>query len=246
MLRSDPIRYGYKTSEKCYSEQLRVVDVSDLGAFMSESDRKNAPDNSGAQTDDLDFDLKEEGSLLSRTDKQTPDGVEGFPQQLGQARELLQNSDLEGAFRVLRDLEAQYIAASSLFDLLGDVLIRKGDVDQGFHYKQLHQILNRTLQIARGAKQETRVYPATPTSEEEVKADLVYTPVTAAMARELMRQGHFDKAAKILDILTEQNPDDLSLREARNRVVRENRVVRTLGGWLSNIKQIKASRSIAE
>jgi len=236
------------------SEQHRVVDVLDLGAFMSELDRKNLPDDPGAQTDDLDFDLTEDGSLLSRTDKQTPGSAEGFPRQLGYARELLQNSDLQGAFRVLRDLEAQYIAASSLFDLLGDVLIRKGDADQGFHYKQLHQILNRTLQIARGAKrtqekgakQETSAYLTRPASEEEADADFAYTPVTAAMARELMRQGHFDKAAKILDILAEQNPDDRSLREVRDRAVRENRVVRTLGGWLNNIQQIKASRSIAE
>ena len=158
---------------------------------------------------------------------------------------------------MLQDLEAQYIAASSLFDLLGDVLIRKGDVEEGIHYKQLHQILNRTLQIARGAKtakkespsRKQAAYRATPTLEEEFDPDLAYTPLTAAMAHELMRQGHFDKAAKILNVLVEQNPDDESLREVRDRAdkeVRENQVLRTLGGWLNNIKQIKASRSIAE
>ena len=108
---------------------------------------------------------------------------------------------------MLRDLEAQCLAASSLFDLLGDVPIRKGNVEEGIHYKQLHQILNRTLQIARGAERvqervterKTSAYPATPTFEE-FDPDLTYTPVTAAMAHELMRQGHFDKAAQILKV----------------------------------------------
>lgn len=204
-----------------------------------------------------DFQSAEDDSteLLAR-DKETSCEL-SFERQLDYARDLLQNSDLEAAFRALQDLESQYIAASSLFDLLGDVLIRKGDVEEGIHYKQLHQILNRTLQIARGArtaqekgaKQKTSAYQATPMLEEEFDPDLVYTPLTAAMAHELMRQGHFDKAAKILDVLVEQNPDDESLREVRDsadKEVRENQVLRTLGGWLSNIKQIKASRYTVE
>ena len=215
------------------------------------------PENIKGTAGEQDFQLAEDDStdLLPR-DKETS-GEPGFEQRLDYARDLLQNSNLEGAFRVLQDLEAQYIAASSLFDLLGDVLIRKGNVDEGFHYKQLHQILNRTLQIARGAKrtqerfaeQETSAYGTTPTSEEGLDSDLAYTPLTAAMAQELMRQGHFEKAAEILNVLVEQNPDDGSLREVRDRAdkeVRENRVLRTLGGWLNNIEQIKANRSIAE
>jgi hypothetical protein len=208
---------------------------------------------SGGQDSQL---AEDEATELSPRDKETS-CEPSFERQLNHARDLVQNSNLEGAFRALRDLEAQYIAASSLFDLLGDVLIRKGDVEEGIHYKQLHQILNRTLQIARAAKtaqerdakQKTRAYRVTPTSKEEFDPDLVYTPLTAAMAHELMRQGHFDKAAKILKVLVEENPDDESLREVRDRAdkeVRENQLLRTLGGWLNNIKQIKASRSIAE
>jgi tetratricopeptide (TPR) repeat protein len=215
------------------------------------------PENAKGDASEQDLQLAEDDSTeLSARDKETSCEL-SFERQLDHARNLLQNSDLEGAFRTLQDLESQYIAASGLFGLLGDVLIRKGDVEQGIHYKQLHQILNRTLQIARGAKttqeriarQETSSYRVAPASEEEFDADLVYTPLTAAMAHELMRQGHFDKAAKILDGLVEQNPDDESLREVRDRAdkeVRENQLVRTLGGWLNNIKQIRASRSIEE
>jgi thioredoxin-like negative regulator of GroEL len=181
----------------------------------------------------------------------------GFERQLDNARNLLQNSDLEGAFKALQDLEAQFIAASSLFGLLGDVLIRKGNVEEGIHYKQLYQILSRTLQIARGAKTArdtaaehmTSSCGAIPMLEEDLNPDPEYTPLTAAMAHELMRQGHFDKAAEILHVLVEQNPDDESLREVRDRAdkeVREDRLLRTLGGWLNNIEKIKASRDNAE
>ncbi len=183
-------------------------------------------------------------------------GEQDFEQGLDQARSLFQDSDLDGAFRLLQNLEARYISASSLFDLLGDVLLRKGDVEHGLHYKQVHQVLNRTLQIARGAAGRTgeAVAPAVDldagaSAPEEHFPDTSYAPVTAAMAHELMRQGHFSKAAQILDILLQQNPDDESLKEIldeANKKVTGNQILRTLGGWLNNIRDIKASRSITE
>jgi hypothetical protein len=215
------------------------------------------PENVKSAATEQDSELAEGDSteLLAR-DAEASCGL-SFERQLDNARSLLQNSDLEGAFKALQHLEAQFIAASSLFGLLGDVLIRKGSVEEGIHYKQLHQILSRTLQIARGAKtardtvteHTTGSYWATPMLEEELDPDLVYTPLTAAMAHELMRQGHFDKAAEILHVLVEQNPDDESLREVRDRAdkeVRESRLLRTLGGWLNKIEKIKASRYNAE
>ena len=57
------------------------------------------------------------------------------------------------------------------------------------------------------------------------------------------------KQHRFLNILLQQNPEDESLKEILDRAdkeVRENRILRTLGGWLNNIKDIKASRSIAE
>jgi tetratricopeptide (TPR) repeat protein len=190
-------------------------------------------------------------------DREIRPGELDFEQGLDQARSLFEDSDLEGAFRLLQNLEAKYISASSLFDLLGEVLLRKGDVEQGLHYKQLHQVLNRTLQIARGAvpkKREVAVAPITeisPSSSELEQdfPDMSYAPVTEAMAHELMRQGHFDKAAEILNILLQQNPEDGSLKEILDEATKkgtENPVLTTLGGWLNNIKDIKASRSVAE
>jgi tetratricopeptide (TPR) repeat protein len=184
-------------------------------------------------------------------------GEQDFEQGLDQARSLFENSDLDGAFSLLQNLEAKYISASSLFDLLGDVLLRKGNVEQGLHYKQLHQVLNRTLQIARGAVPEKRETAAVPVGElspsssepEQDFPDMSYAPVTAAMAHELMRQGHFDKAVQILNILLQQNPEDGSLEEILDEATKkgtENRILRTLGGWLNNIKDIKASWSVAE
>ena len=190
-------------------------------------------------------------------DREIPPGEVDFEQGLDKARSLFENSDLDGAFRLLQNLEAKYISASSLFDLLGEVLLRKGDVDQGLHYKQLHQVLNRTLQIARGAVPKKREAAVTPIAElspgssglEQDFPDMSYAPVTEAMAQELMRQGHFDKAAQILNILLQQNPEDGSLKEILDEATKkgtENPILRTLGGWLNNIKDIKASRSVAE
>jgi len=118
-------------------------------------------------------------------------------------------------------------------------------------------VLNRTLQIARGAVPKKREAAVTPIAElspgssglEQGFPDMSYAPVTAAMAHELMRQGHFDKAAEILNILLQQNPEDGSLKEILDEATKkgtENPILRTLGGWLNNIKDIKASRSVAE
>jgi tetratricopeptide (TPR) repeat protein len=243
---------GGKTSRRI-SEQPHGVDVLDVGAYMSEY-----PKNHNASAEGHNSQPGPGGSAeVVPVDRESLPGEQDFEQELDRARSLLENSDLEGAFRLLQNLEAKYISASSLFNLLGDVLIRKGDVEQGLHYKQLHQVLNKTLQIARGAvpkKREAAVAPIadlSPSSSglEQDFPDMSYAPVTAAMAHELMRQGHFDKAAQILNILLQQNPEDGSLKEILDEAAKkgaENRILRTLGGWLNNIKDIKANWSVAE
>ncbi len=182
-----------------------------------------------------------------------------FEERLKQARILYQNSNFDGAFKILRALEPRYMAASSLFGLLGDVLVKKGALEQGLHYKQLHERLDQMLQIGHGIserKLEDKHEPSVETSfapefpeEAEFDSDIPYAPATAAMAQELIRQGHYEKASRILNFLLEQNPGDESLKPISYELAKkrgETRVLRTLGDWLNNIIYIKSNRSIIE
>jgi len=209
----------------------------------------------------------------SSAETEVPSAEYEFEQRLGRARELLQNADFERALQLLHDLEAQYVRASGLFDLLGEVLIRRGHIDEGLRYKKLHQILHWTLQLARegrrprkttvdrmtddykdrlttrGASDEPKDAYCPELKEETPSLDLTLTPMTASMAHELIRQGHLGQALEILNILVEQNPEDEALREVRRRArehMREDSTLRTLTAWLKTIEQMKACRPTTE
>jgi hypothetical protein len=67
-------------------------------------------------------------------------------------------------------------------------------------------------------------------------------PITAAMGREFMRQGHYDRAQEVFDALAAQSPDDTELREAQERAGEMRRKKKLLGilqGWLENIEKMK-------
>jgi tetratricopeptide (TPR) repeat protein len=71
-----------------------------------------------------------------------------FEQVLRKAQALFRDANLEGALELLVRLEKKYVDATKLFDLLGDVLLRRGDIEQGIRYKTLHEILKGTFKIA--------------------------------------------------------------------------------------------------
>ena len=73
-----------------------------------------------------------------------------FEQVLRKAQALLSEADLEGALELLTHLEKKYVNAARLFDLLGDVLLRRGSIEEGIRYKTLHEILKGTFKIAAG------------------------------------------------------------------------------------------------
>lgn len=74
-------------------------------------------------------------------------GIE-FEQVLSKAEALFHGADLEGALELLTHLETKYVNAARLFDLLGDVLLRRGNIEEGIRYKTLHEILKGTFKIA--------------------------------------------------------------------------------------------------
>ncbi len=68
-------------------------------------------------------------------------------------------------------------------------------------------------------------------------------PVTVAMAHELLRQGHFQRAREILTVLSERYPGDPSIQEALESSMKKFREKQLLGvfqRWLKNIEMMKS------
>lgn len=201
-----------------------------------------------------------------------------FEQVLRKAQALVSEADLEGALELLSHLEKKYVNAAKLFDLLGDVLLRRGSIEEGIRYKTLHEILKGTFKIAAGHavsygaselhephggrpastvpdRSPVAFKPPTPekeaagismAEEEPGSGEADFIPVTAAMGQEFMRQGHFDRALEIFNLLMKKNPEDESLLQAREKARKKSREKKLLGvlrKWLENIEQMKSGRS---
>lgn len=71
-----------------------------------------------------------------------------FDHILTKAEVLLKNAALQEALDLLTVVEKKYVRAAKLFDLLGDVLLRCGNIEEGLRYKTLHEVLKGTFKIA--------------------------------------------------------------------------------------------------
>lgn len=203
-----------------------------------------------------------------------------FEQAIAKARSLYAEGDLDGAQELLSHLEKRYVRAARMFDLYGDVLLRRGFVKDGIRYKTLHEILKGTFKIAKeeadameakmrriapsraaatdylttpelGAKgtasapEPEPVWAAELEESEPAASDELF-PVTAAMGREFIRQGHYARAVDVFNVLLEKTPDDTDLRDARERahaMLRKKKLLGVLQGWLENIEKWKAGPS---
>lgn len=189
-----------------------------------------------------------------------------FGKALERAGGMLESGDIEGAMELLEGLEHQYVRGVRLFDMIGDLLLRQGKVEPGIRYKTLHEILRGTFQIAAqerkahdtGSQREEvewvpkpepprpRVRKAEPETDLDTAGLEPVFPVTAEMAHEFMRQGHFDRALAIFNTLIEKKPQDESLKSARNRARKktsEKVVLTVLQGWLENIQRMRRDLS---
>ncbi len=193
----------------------------------------------------------------------------GLEQGLKEAKALLRNNDLELALGLLTRLENKFVSGIELFNILGDVLLRRGHTEEGAHYKALYKVLKGIFSVmmrdARGplpaggaAAPETTLpcesgvleegplpFGWKPGADLEGEAD-EFLPVTAAMANIFMRQGHFARALEIYDRLLIKDPDDFSVKEAREQALKKNQkkeLLEVLQRWLVNIEQMKSGRS---
>jgi hypothetical protein len=182
-----------------------------------------------------------------------------FEALLWKAEKLMKSSDLDGALEQLLFLQEKYVAATRLFDMLGDAYMRGLDFRQGVRYKTLYEVLTSTLnaqKLARPAEGEpgpgqlalvgTDQLGEQPDREEPEAMPAPTTHLTAAMGQELLRQGHFEKALQVFDRLLAKNPQDEALLEAREKARRKSRERRLMGvleRWLHNIEHMKSGRS---
>ena len=68
-------------------------------------------------------------------------------------------------------------------------------------------------------------------------------PVTSAMGHEFMRQGHYDRAVEIFDVLIQKHPEDSALKQARETARKrgmETKMVGVLSGWLGRVDKMKS------
>ncbi|MCA1961668.1 MAG: tetratricopeptide repeat protein [Desulfomonile sp.] len=69
-------------------------------------------------------------------------------QTLTRARSLLQSGEFDACLDVLAVLEKKYVRAVGIFELLGELHLKLGNLEEGIRYKTLYETLRGTLQIA--------------------------------------------------------------------------------------------------
>lgn len=178
-----------------------------------------------------------------------------FEQGLSSAKDLIEKGDLDEALKELLSLEVRYVSGAILFDLLGEALLARGNIKEGVRYKTLYEVLRGTFKIVTeettrerpdlsGIRPSLFRDPGVPDGHDLDINDFV--PVTPAMGHEFVRQGHYARAVSVFQKLIERNPDDQSLREAKDLATKKETDKKLLGvfqRWLTNIEQMKADES---
>ncbi len=170
---------------------------------------------------------------------------------------------------ILLRLAGEYVRSAKIFLLLGNLKTNSGDVIQGERYRTLydalkgtfesvlgnavrppeHWLSDRQLGVETGLGSLVGVQQATHSPARDNIRDstnlpgiLDVAPVTVAMGRQFLKQGHFRKALNIFNKLLEQKPEDsdlLNLQDQTAKKVKETHVVNVLHHWLENIGRIK-------
>lgn len=180
-----------------------------------------------------------------------------FEETLSKAGHLIEQGNIDSALALLSTMEFEYVRSARLFSLMGELFLRRGDVQLGIRYKVLHEVLKGTFQIAMDEVKRQRrkgividqpesssALPAEHGTGEDKAEDFI--PITAAMGHEFMRQGHYGRAQKIFTELAARNPQDLAVKQALEEARKkshEKRIVGVLQGWLSNLEQMKTKQS---
>jgi len=193
--------------------------------------------------------------------------------ELARARTLLEQGNIDSCLDVLTALRADYRRGAQLVDLLGDAFLEKGDIHAGIRYKTLFEILTKVLDSVdnqseslhgtrergrsssaaasfMGQFQSLRI-PSTPDDEgtredQEPGFDSSsFMPVTLAMGKQFLAQGHYDLAIGVFARLHQRDPMDREvndlLHQAKARKKRKAALL-VLQKWLKNVESLKAQR----
>ena len=177
-----------------------------------------------------------------------------FEDAIAKADTLLEKGEIESALLLLLSLESKYVKAARLFDLLKTAYLRLGCLEEGTRSESMYDALTDLFEKF-GVDGKTR---ETAGLQDEEDAEGMDTgeidgppatslfPVTAAMGRELMRQGHFDRALEIFEAVLVSNPGDETVEQCRDEAhkkSRETKMLEFLKGWLGAIEKIRSERS---
>jgi tetratricopeptide (TPR) repeat protein len=176
-----------------------------------------------------------------------------FEDAIAKADTLLEKGEIESALLLLLNLEKKYVKAVRLFDLLRTAYLHLGCVEDGTRSESLYGALTDVFEkfgveekMTETVLQEDEDAEGMDTGEIDGPAAASLFPVTAAMGRELMRQGHFDRALEIFEALLVSNPGDETLEQCRDEAhkkSRETKMLEFLKGWLGAIEKIRSERS---
>jgi tetratricopeptide (TPR) repeat protein len=178
-----------------------------------------------------------------------------FERGLSLAKVLIEKGDLDNALKLLLGLEVRYVGAAAVFDLLGETLLARGNIKEGIRYKTLYGVLRGTFRIV--TEEDGRdgidysglrspLYGESGGLGEPALDIDELIPVTPAMGHEFVRQGHYHQAVKVFDKLIARNPEDESLRQAKDEAAKKDSDQKLLGvfqRWLKNIEQMKSDES---
>jgi predicted Zn-dependent protease len=180
-----------------------------------------------------------------------------FTSGLKKAEMLLKHENYDGALELLSRLQAQYIDAVRIFDLMGDVLLKQGNTKEGIRFKTLHEVVKGTFRIVQeeisladlrlsGQRASSAGEPQELAGDRRDEEDLEYFPLTESVAKECVRQGHFDRAVAVLTRLLRDKPGDPALlaavEEARKKQ-KGKQLLKVFQQWLDNIEQMKTGRA---
>lgn len=96
-------------------------------------------------------------------------------QALTRAKSLLQSEELDACLDVLASLEKRYVRAVNIFELLGELHLKLGNIEEGIRYKTLYDTLRGTFQIAGEAK-KSRLSDAAEAPEFEAPCTAASVP----------------------------------------------------------------------
>lgn len=180
-----------------------------------------------------------------------------FSVGLKHAEGLIKKKNYDEALELLSRLQAQYVDAVRIFDLMGDVLLKQGNTKEGIRFKTLHEVVKGTFRIVEeetslvdlklSAKATSRTEEARESAEDQRdEEETEFFPLTESLAKECVRQGHFDRAVAVFTRLLRDKPGDPGLMEALEEARKKQKgkqLLKVFQQWLDNIEQMKAGRA---